>query len=95
MSMSPSTTNDLADRMRALGDISAIRILRELSEGKSVNEISHDLELPQSSVSKRLRSLLRLGFVRMEQQGKKHYYSLRPDIIEDLCNLLSKLFNKN
>ena len=49
------------------------------SSERSVGEIEHRLQLPQTSVSKHLRVLREAGFVEARVEAQRRVYRLRPE----------------
>ncbi|MBN1983049.1 MAG: winged helix-turn-helix transcriptional regulator [Chitinivibrionales bacterium] len=83
----------MARLCRGLGSTTRLKILGQLGMGQcSVNEISENLRLEQSSVSKHLAVLLDVGLVRFEVDGRRRCYRLiQPDSILQLLSLLKQI----
>ncbi len=76
----------VAERFRALGEESRVRILARLMEGEfNVTELSRDLGLGQASVSKHLATLRQVGFVQLRRSGVQSFYSIKDPRLYDLC----------
>lgn len=62
---------------RALGDTTRLRILNLLAAGElCVCDVVAILDLPQSTVSRHLAALLRVGLVRVAHRGRFAHYGL-------------------
>lgn len=73
----------LAERLKALGDESRLRILRLLRrEELNVSELTLVLGMPQSTVSKHLGELRKAGLVAVDRNGGYSYYHLAEDLGE-------------
>ncbi|MBE7500539.1 MAG: winged helix-turn-helix transcriptional regulator [Verrucomicrobiales bacterium] len=61
--------------LRALGELSRVRIMRLLiKEELGVNEIAERLDISEYNVSKHLRILKEAGLLQMEKSGKQRLY---------------------
>ncbi len=74
----PSFDQSFSARSRAFGHPARLNILRQLSkhERLCVKEIAQNVPLTIMTVSAHLRTLRRLGFVRVEEYGLYNYYML-------------------
>lgn len=72
-------------RSRAFGHPARLNILRQLArhEMLCVTEIAENVPLTIMTVSGHLRTLRRLGFVRVEESGLYNYYRLDREAIMD------------
>lgn len=78
----------VSQTFKALSDPTRIRILYLLSQKEcSVNEIAHDLDLQQSTVSHQLRFLKNLRLVKFRREGTTIYYSHND---EHIMNILQQ-----
>lgn len=79
--------------LAAAGDLTRCRMLRLLgSRELTVGEICAVLQLPQSSISRHLKTLLDDGWVASRRDGTSRYYSLSPELAQtarDLWALVS------
>lgn len=63
----------------ALADETRIRIIKLLSLGEErVDDLTHALDIPQSTASHHLRVLKEAGLVHAEKRGRSIYYSITP-----------------
>ncbi len=77
----PST---LLTRLAALGDPARLRMLRLLErEELSVGELSRSLQLPQSTVSRHLKTLHEGGWLAKRSEGTASIYRLAPATLEE------------
>jgi len=68
-----------------LADPTRRQIVETLRRGEQqVNDIVDLLEIHQSGVSRHLRILRDVGFVRVRPQGQRRLYSLRPEPFREL-----------
>lgn len=73
--------NNFAERFKALGDVTRLKILRLLSLAKGdlcVCEIMDTVEDSHCNISRHLKILKKAGFVRENRQGKWVYFGLTP-----------------
>jgi ArsR family transcriptional regulator len=84
----PDTLVELiAQRFRALGEPSRIRILERLRSGPcSVQQLADELELSQQNVSKHLSLLLSLGIVSRVKDAGFSYYAIADDSVVRMCD---------
>jgi DNA-binding transcriptional ArsR family regulator len=84
----PDVLVDLvAQRFRALGEPSRIRILERLrASSKTVQELSDELGYSQQNVSKHLGLLLSLGIVSRRKEGGFSYYSIEDESVLGMCD---------
>ena len=79
----------IAERFRAIGDATRIRILERLRNGEqTVAEITATLDCTQQNVSKHLGVLHRSGIVRRRKVGTSSTYEIADPIVSDLCALV-------
>jgi len=70
---------------QTLADPTRRQIVEALRRGEQqVNDIVGQLEIHQSGVSRHLRILLDVGFVRVRPEGQRRLYSLRPEPFREL-----------
>lgn len=78
---------ELSEFFKFFGDTTRIRIIRILIAGEiSVNEIAEKLKLEQSVVSHQLRILRTANLVKPRREGRKMFYSLDDEHIEEIFN---------
>lgn len=72
--------------------ISIVELLAE--EAKSVGDIAHTMQLPQSNVSQHLAALLRSGVLNVTPKGTSRLYQVRGprilrilDLIKEFCEI--------
>ena len=84
----PDTLVDLiAQRFRALGERSRIRILESLRDRPcTVQELAQTLGFTQQNVSKHLGLLLSLGIVSRRKEGGFSYYSIEDESVLRMCD---------
>ena len=85
---------------QAIADPKRILILYTLSDGpRNVTEIAEEYDLPQSTVSRHLKTLRERGLVNTSRQGNSITYSLAdPRVIEALDimrSMLADIINQN
>lgn len=79
----------VAERFKALGEPTRLRILNGLREGeRTVSEIMASTELSQANASKHLQLLHSLGFVSRRKEGQHVYYALAGRDIFRLCDIM-------
>jgi ArsR family transcriptional regulator, lead/cadmium/zinc/bismuth-responsive transcriptional repressor len=76
---------DLADFFKIFGDSTRIRILYALYRGElCVQDLADGLGMGQSAVSHQLRVLKASGLVRHRRAGRRAYYALDDEHIEQI-----------
>lgn len=89
-SLTPQMRSKVAERFRALGDETRLRLLVRLYEGEcNVSRLSHELGVGQASVSKHLATLRNVGFLKVRRQGAQSFYSICDDAMFDICNQMA------
>ena len=82
-------TERIADRFRALGDETRIRILLRLQGGEcNVSTLAGELGVAQASISKHLAILRQVGFVLVRREGTQAICSVRDPDLQQLCQLM-------
>jgi ArsR family transcriptional regulator len=77
---------------RALADETRLDIIMRLSRGEEcVCNLSDALETGQSRLSFHLKALKDAGIVRDRRAGRWVYYSLNPEMIEEIERLIGSL----
>jgi DNA-binding transcriptional ArsR family regulator len=84
----PDTLVELiAQRFRALGEPSRIRILERLrTSPHTVQQLSDELGSTQQNVSKHLGLLLSLGIVSRRKEGGFSYYAIEDESVLSMCD---------
>ncbi len=80
---------------KALCDPVRLQILQELKSGeKSVSELIKCLELPQSTLSKQLKTLCEAQLLQRKPQGNMVYYSISDPMVYELCETVCQKIEK-
>ncbi len=80
-------TFDCLSAMRALGEPTRLRLVRQLIAGaKPVTELCDALQVTPYNVSKHLRVLKEAGLLEVEKQGQQRIYALAAAFREKLSN---------
>ncbi len=81
-----------ADICKTLADPTRLMILNELKRGeRSVGQLTVDLGLPQSNVSRHLAVLRERAVVTTRRDGTTVYYSLTSPKIAEACELVREV----
>ena len=76
----------IAERFRALGEPTRIRLLDRLRDGEAtVHELTAAVGTTEQNVSKHLGVLLRTGIVARRKHGTFSYYSIADEDVFVLC----------
>ena len=87
--LTPDVIELVAERFKALGEPTRLRILNALRRGeRSVSELMEATELGQANLSKHLQQLHALGFVNRRKEGLFVYYSLASEEVFELCEIV-------
>jgi DNA-binding transcriptional ArsR family regulator len=79
----------IAQRFRAMGEPSRLRILRELMLGeKSVSQLVESTGLTQSNTSRHLQALFESALVARRKSGLEVIYYVSDPMVEQLCELM-------
>jgi DNA-binding transcriptional ArsR family regulator len=79
----------IAERFRALGEPTRIKLLDRLREGEaSVLELTELIGTTQQNVSKHLGVLQRAGIVARRKQGNFAYYRIVDEAVFSLCEVV-------
>ncbi len=77
----------IAQRFRALGEPSRIRILECLRDApRTVQELADELGFSQQNVSKHLSLLLSLGIVSRRREGGFSHYAIEDQSVLRMCD---------
>jgi ArsR family transcriptional regulator, arsenate/arsenite/antimonite-responsive transcriptional repressor len=80
---------DIARLFHALSDETRVRVLDMLASGeKCVCDLQDAVGAAQSRLSFHLRVLRDAGLVNDRKQGRWNFYSLRPDVLDDMAGYL-------
>ncbi|MEX2450865.1 MAG: metalloregulator ArsR/SmtB family transcription factor [Rhodospirillales bacterium] len=93
----PAAGADIAAIAKALGHPARLHIVRLLLEKRSCIgcDIVDEVGLAQSTVSEHLRILKAAGIITGEIERPRVCYSLNPESLVPLAELLNKVFEKN
>jgi ArsR family transcriptional regulator len=93
--MSPSVTKELervARWFHALSDETRLQIIERLSDGEQcVCDLTDMLDTGQSRLSFHLKALKDAGLLTDRRDGRWVYYSLNPEVIEEVDQFISSL----
>lgn len=93
--MRTSNANDVDRAARcfhALGDETRLQIIECLADGEQcVCHLTDALETGQSRLSFHLKTLKDAGILRDRREGRWIYYSLNPEVIEEIEKLVASL----
>lgn len=93
---SPVLIAHLAERFRALGDETRIRLLLALRAGpQAVGALADALALPQATVSKHLAILRRAALVVGDRDGASVRYRVREPDLDALCDLMCRSITRH
>ena len=89
--MSPRGLELVAERFKALGEVSRLQIVEALQRGeKHVNELVSETGLGQPNVSRHLKILVGAGLIAKRKEGLNVYYRIADQMINDLCAAVCK-----
>lgn len=75
--------NNLADLFKVFGDLTRLRIMKELFDGPlSVGDIAKHLEMSQSAISHQLKYLKDANLVTSKRSGKSIFYELADEHVK-------------
>lgn len=79
----------VADLFAVLSEPSRLKILQALQKGPmSVGELVKTADLKQANASKQLGVLLSSGVIQRQQDGNRAIYSIKLQIVFELCSLV-------
>lgn len=79
--------------LRAIADPNRRRILQLVrSEALAVGEVARNFEMTQQAVSLHLKVLQRAGLLTERREGTRRLYSLRPDPLDQVRDVLDDLW---
>lgn len=89
LAFTPDMLESIAARFKALAEPARLQILQCLRGGeRTVTELVDETGLGQANVSKHLRQLRALGFVRRRKEGLFAYYVLADKSVFRLCDIM-------
>ncbi len=81
--------DSIAQRFRALGEPTRLRILKQLMDGESsVSALEETLGLPQSNTSRHLQALYDSNLVNRRKSGLEVIYFIDDPLISRLCEIM-------
>jgi len=84
-----SDTTQVARLFHALSDETRVRVLEMLSRGeRCVCELQDTVGAAQSRLSFHLKVLREAGLVNDRKQGRWNYYSIRPEVLDEMAAYL-------
>lgn len=88
-SMTPAVLELLASRFKALSEPVRLQILNALKHGEqTVSNLMATTDVPQANVSRHLKVLHDMGFVRRRREGPFVYYTLVNERAFQLCDIM-------
>jgi DNA-binding transcriptional ArsR family regulator len=89
MKLNEQLFEDIAERFRALGEPTRLRILDALRRGElAVGQLVEATGLNQANLSKHLQLLHSVGFVERRKDGLFVYYRLAHEDVFHLCDIM-------
>jgi DNA-binding transcriptional ArsR family regulator len=87
--MTPELSKVLASRFKALSEPARLRILGQLRRGeRTVTALQEATGLGQANLSKHLRVLYDLRYVRRRREGLHVFYRLADEDVIQLCDVM-------
>ncbi len=91
-SLAPEQLEQVAMRLKALGEPMRLRILRCLTAGeRTVGEVADEVSASQPNVSRHLATLEQAGWVARRKAGNRVYVRLCDQAAEQLCGYVCAL----
>lgn len=91
-SLTAEQLEQVAQRLRALGEPMRLRILRRLALGEcTVGEVAEEVGASQPNVSRHLATLEQAGWVRRRRDGNRVFVRLDDRAAEQLCGYVCAL----
>jgi len=91
-SLAPEQLEQVAMRLKALGEPMRLRILRCLAVGeRTVGEVADEVGASQPNVSRHLATLEQAGWVSRRKDGNRVYVRLCDTAAEQLCGYVCAL----
>lgn len=89
MKMAEPTPTTIARLFHALSDDTRVRVVEMLASGeKCVCDLQDAVGAAQSRLSFHLRVLREAGLVNDRKQGRWNFYSLRPEVLDEMAAYL-------
>lgn len=89
--ISPDKIEAVANRFRALGEVSRLYIIQALQAGeKNVTEIVEITGLSQPNVSRHLGVLINTGLIGRRKDGLNVVYRIVDDHLSEICAIVCK-----
>ncbi len=87
---------EIARIFKALCDPVRLQILQELKNGeRNVSELGKTLKIPQSTLSKQLKTLCEAQLLWRTPQGNQVYYSISDPMVYELCETVCQKIEKH
>ncbi len=95
MTLTPAVLGLIAERFKALGEPARLQILLCLRNGDmTVSDLVEETGLGQANMSRHLRILHNLGFVKREKDGLFVYYGIADNSVFSLCDVMCGKLDK-
>ena len=89
MTVAETVPTTIARMFHALSDDTRVRVIEMLTSGeKCVCDLQEAVGAAQSRLSFHLRVLREAGLVNDRKQGRWNFYSLRPEVLDDMAAYL-------
>ena len=89
--MSTNSLQLIAQRFRALGEVSRLRIVQALLDGeKNVTDLVELSQLSQPNVSRHLQILVNAGLVGRRKSGLNVLYRIIDEGLPEMCGVVCK-----
>lgn len=80
----------IADFFKTLGDPTRVKILFLLKDNMiCVQHLASELNMTSSAISHQLKTLRQQGLVKFKKIGKKVYYELNDDHVNEIMNIVN------
>ena len=91
MKIAESNPTEMARLFHALSDETRVRVLDMLASGeKCVCDLQDAVGAAQSRLSFHLKVLREAGLVNDRKQGRWNFYSIRPEVLDDMAAYLQE-----
>ena len=89
--ISTDTMETVAERFRALGEVSRLQILQALQSGeKNVSDLVNITGLSQPNVSRHLGVLVTSGLIARRKDGLNVIYKVADESLAEICDIVCK-----
>lgn len=89
--LTDDTLNQVARFLKALGEITRLRILRALHDRElTVSDIIRETDATQSNISKHLSVLTSVGILACRKEGTSIYYRVADQNITTICDTVCR-----